>query len=188
MRPFSTLSVKPRVTQLLIDGKFVNASSGKTFDTFNPATEEKITSVQEADANDVDKAVRAARKAFDEGPWRRMPAVERGQLMYKLADLIEKNFDEIAALESLDNGKSIGMSRAADIPLVIKCLRYYAGWADKIHGKTIPISSPHFLYTREEPVGVAAQIIPWNFPALMMAWKLGPALATGCTVVLKPAE
>jgi len=184
----SHASIKPRVTQLLIDGKFVNSSSGKTFDTFNPATEQKITSVQEASVEDVNKAVKAARRAFDEGPWRRMDAANRGRLIYKLADLIEKNQDELAALETLDNGKPFGVSKAVDMALVVSCLRYYAGWADKIHGKTIPISGPFFSYTKQEPVGVAAQIIPWNFPALMMAWKLGPALATGCTVVMKPAE
>lgn len=180
--------VRPRQTQLLIDGKFVNSVSGKTFDTFNPATEEKITSVQEADIADVEKAVRAARKAFDEGPWRRMPASERGRLMYRLADLVEKHQDEIAALEALDNGKTFAFAKAADIALVIKTLRYYAGWADKIHGSTIPITGPFFAYTKEEPVGVVGQIIPWNFPALMLAWKLGPALATGCTTVVKTAE
>ena len=181
-------TVKPRVTQLLINGKFVNSSSGKTFDTYNPATEEKICSVQEADAHDVDLAVKAARKAFDEGPWRRMAASERGLLLSKLADLMEKNFDELCALEALDNGKPVNLARGADIPLCIKTYRYYAGWADKIHGQTIPISGPYFCYTKEEPVGVVGQIIPWNFPALMQAWKLGPALATGCTVVMKPAE
>jgi aldehyde dehydrogenase (NAD+) len=162
--------------------------SGKTFDTFNPATELKLASVQEADKADVDKAVKAARKAFDEGPWRKMPAYERGRLMNRLADLIEKNFDELVTLESLDNGKPTNFAGAADIPLTIKCIRYYAGWADKIHGKTVPISGPYTCYTREEPVGVCAQIIPWNFPALMMAWKLGPALAAGNTIVMKPAE
>ena len=187
-RGFSHANIKPRVTQLLINGKFVNSSTGKTFDTFNPATEEKIASVQEATVEDVNAAVKAARNAFDNGPWRKMGAAERGRLMYKLADLVEKNFDEIAALEALDNGKPFGFAKAADINLVVRTLRYYAGWADKIHGQTIPIGGPHFCYTKEEPVGVCAQIIPWNFPALMMAWKLGPALATGCTVVLKPAE
>lgn len=180
--------VRPRQTQLLIDGKFVNSVSGKTFDTFNPATEEKIIAVQEADKADVDKAVKAARKAFDHGPWRRMPASERGRLMYRLADLVEKNFDEIAALEALDNGKPFTFAKAADIALVVKTLRYYAGWTDKIHGSTIPISGPYFAYTKEEPVGVVGQVIPWNFPALMLAWKLGPALATGCTTVVKTAE
>ena len=180
--------VRPRQTQLLIDGKFVNSISGKTFDTFNPATEEKIISVQEADRADVDKAVQAARKAFDHGPWRRMSAYDRGRLMFRLADLIEKNFDEIAALEALDNGKPFSFAKAADIALVVKTIRYYAGWADKIHGATIPIGGPFLAYTKEEPVGVVGQIIPWNFPALMLAWKLGPALATGCTTVVKTAE
>ena len=126
--------VKPRVTQLLIDGKFVNSQSGKTFDTVNPATEEKIASVQEADQADVDKAVKAARKAFDKGPWRRMSASERGHLLYKLADLVEKNAEELAKLEALDNGKPVAVARAADLPLTIKTYRYYAGYADKIHG------------------------------------------------------
>src|SRR5437762_2950312 len=117
-----------------------------------------------------------------------MNARERGRLMYKLADLIEKNFDELAQLETLDNGKPISESRAADLPLVLDCYRYYAGWADKIEGKTIPINGPFFCYTRHEPVGVVGQIIPWNFPLLMQAWKWGPALAMGCTMVLKPAE
>ena len=188
-RSFGTPSqVRPRQTQLLIDGKFVNSQSGKTFDTFNPATEEKIVSVQEADKQDVDRAVKAARKAFDHGPWRRMAASERGRLMYKLGDLIEKNFDEIAALEALDNGKPYSLAKGADIALVLKTIRYYAGWADKIHGATIPIAGPYLSYTKEEPVGVVGQIIPWNFPALMLAWKLGPALATGCTTVVKTAE
>ena len=136
----------------------------------------------------MDRAVKAARKAFDHGPWRRMSAYERGRLMYKLADLIEKNFDEIAALEALDNGKPFSLAKAADIALVVKTIRYYAGWADKIHGATIPIAGPYMAYTKEEPVGVVGQIIPWNFPALMLAWKLGPALATGCTSVVKTAE
>ena len=183
-----SMGVKVRATQLLIDGKFVDSVSGKTFETFNPATEKRIAAVQEAGKEDVDKAVKAARKAFDEGPWRRMAASERGRLMYKLADLIEKNIDELAHLEALDNGKPVAVAKAADLALVLKTYRYYAGWADKIHGQTIPIQGPYFCYTRPEPVGVAAQIIPWNFPALMQAWKLGPALATGCTVVMKPAE
>src|SRR5204863_2050417 len=127
---------------------------------------------------------------FDKGQggWRKMNARERGRIMYKLADLIEQNKDELAKLESLDNGKPLADSMAADLPLVIDCYRYYAGWADKIEGKTIPVSGPYFCYTRHEPVGVVGQIIPWNFPLLMQAWKLGPALAAGCTVVLKPAE
>jgi aldehyde dehydrogenase (NAD+) len=166
----------------------VEAASGKRFPTFNPATGERIAEVAEADRVDVDRAVAAARRAFESGPWSRMPASERGHLLYRLADLLEKNLDELAALETLDNGKPIRDSKAADLPLSIACYRYYAGWADKIEGKTIPINGPFFCYTRHEPVGVCGQIIPWNFPLLMQAWKLGPALATGCTVVMKPAE
>jgi aldehyde dehydrogenase (NAD+) len=184
----SASSVKIGPTQMLIDGKFVNSVSGRTFETINPATGDVIARVAEGDAADVDKAVRAARKAFEAGPWRKMDARGRGRLLYKLADLMEQHVDELAALETLDNGKPIRDSRNADLPLAIDCYRYYAGWADKIEGKTIPINGPYFCYTRHEPVGVAGQIIPWNFPILMMAWKLGPALAAGCTVVLKPAE
>ncbi|MGH9677179.1 MAG: aldehyde dehydrogenase family protein, partial [Candidatus Acidiferrum sp.] len=181
-------TVKVSANKLLINGQWVNSASGKTFPTINPSTAEEIAQVAEADAPDVDKAVAAARAAFDKGPWRKMPASERGRLMYKLADLIEKNADELAQLESLDNGKPYSMARAADLPLTIACYRYFAGWADKLQGKTIPVSGRYFTYTKHEPVGVVGQIIPWNFPLLMQAWKLGPALATGCTVVLKPAE
>jgi len=177
-------------TKLLIDGQWRDSVSGKTFATINPATEEVIAEVAEGDAADIDLAVKAARRAFDDqrGPWRKMDARDRGQLMYRLADLIEEHKDELAELETLDNGKPIGESRTADLPLVIDCFRYYAGWADKIQGQTIPIRGNFFCYTWREPVGVAGQIIPWNFPMLMVAWKWGPALAMGCTVVLKPAE
>ncbi len=177
-----------RQTKLLIDGQWVAAKSGKTFPTFNPATEERIADVAEADAADVDLAVRAARKAFETGPWSKMDARDRGRLMSRLADLVEQHLEELAALETLDNGKPIRDSRAADLPLAIDCLRYYAGWADKLHGDTIPVRGNYFCYTRREPVGVVGQIIPWNFPLLMVAWKWGPALATGCTIVMKPAE
>jgi aldehyde dehydrogenase (NAD+) len=180
--------VKIGPTKLLINGEWQDAASGKTFETINPATEEVITSVAEADAADANVAVAAARRAFEQGPWHKMSATERGRLMYKLADLIEANKKDLAALETLDNGKPFGDSLAADLPLTIACYRYYAGWADKNHGKTIPINGPYFCYTRHEPVGVCAQIIPWNFPMLMMAWKWGPALAAGCTLVLKAAE
>jgi len=183
-----TARPKIRQTKMLIDGKWVDSTSGKTFETINPATGEVIARVAEGDKADVDKAVKAARKAFDRGPWRKMNARQRGRLLYRLADLIEQNFDELAALETLDNGKPIRDSRTADLPLVLDCYRYYAGWADKIEGKTIPVNGPYFCYTRHEPVGVVGQIIPWNFPMLMQAWKWGPALAAGCTVVLKPAE
>jgi acyl-CoA reductase-like NAD-dependent aldehyde dehydrogenase len=179
---------KSHQTKMLVDGKWAESASGKTFETINPATEEVIAEVAEGNAADIDLAVKAARKAFDAGPWRTMDARDRGRLMYKLADLIESHIDELAELETLDNGKPISESRHADLPLVIDCLRYYAGWADKIHGQTIPIRGHFHCYTRREPVGVVGQIIPWNFPLLMAAWKLAPALATGCTVVLKVAE
>ena len=178
----------PKATKLLINNEWVNSASGKTFPTINPATGEVITQVAEADAADVDRAVRAARKAFDHGPWRKTAAAERGRLLLRLADLIEKHADELAELETLDNGKPVAVARAADLPLTVGCYRYYAGWADKIQGKTIPISGDYFCYTRLEPVGVVGQIIPWNFPLLMQAWKLAPALAAGNTVILKPAE
>ena len=180
--------VKIEYTQCLIDGKWVDAASGKTFETINPATGDTLAQVAEGDAADVDKAVAAARKAFDGGPWAKMTATQRGNLMYKLADLIEKNKEKLAALETLDNGKPIRDSLNADLPLTVACYRYYARWADKIHGKTIPVNGPFFCYTKHEPIGVCGQIIPWNFPLLMQAWKWGPALATGNTVVLKPAE
>jgi aldehyde dehydrogenase (NAD+) len=174
---------------LFIGGKWLDSVSGKTFPTLNPATGETICQVAEGDKADIDLAVKAARKAFDEdGPWKRMNASDRGRLLNKLADLIEENQEELAALESLDNGKPINDAKAADLPLTIKCYRYYAGWADKNHGKTIPVEGNYFCYTRHEPVGVVGQIIPWNFPLLMQAWKWGPALAMGCTLVLKPAE
>ncbi len=179
---------KVRQTKMLIGGEWCDAVSGKTFATMNPATEEKIADVAEGDAEDIALAVKAARNAFESGPWRSMDARDRGRLLNRLADLVEENFDELAALETLDNGKPINDSRAADLPLVIDCLRYYAGWADKIHGDTIPIRGNYFCYTKREPVGVAGQIIPWNFPMLMVAWKWGPALAAGCTIVMKPAE
>jgi aldehyde dehydrogenase (NAD+) len=181
---------RPKIqqTDCFIGGKWLPSASGKTFDTIHPATEEVICKVAEGDKADVDAAVDAAREAFDNGPWRTMDARDRGALIYKLAELIEEEAEELAALETLDNGKPINDSRTADIPLVIDCLKYYAGWADKIQGKTIPIRGDYFCYTRREPVGVVGQIIPWNFPALMAAWKWGPALAAGCTIVMKPAE
>ncbi len=176
-------------TKMLINNKFVDAVSGKTFETINPATGEVLATVAEADAADVDLAVKAARSAFHgKAPWRRMSASERGKLLNRLADLIEKNIEELATLESLDNGKPRHVARAADLPLVIACFRYYAGWADKVQGRTIPIAGDFFCYTRLEPVGVVGQIIPWNFPLLMQAWKLAPALACGNTVVMKTAE
>jgi aldehyde dehydrogenase (NAD+) len=179
---------KVRHTQCLIGGQWQDAASGKTFATMNPATEEEICQVAEGDAADIDRAVKSARKAFEKGDWPKMDARDRGRLMYRLADLMEEEIDELAALETLDNGKPIRDSRTGDLPLAIDCLRYYAGYADKIHGATIPIRGNYLCYTRKEPVGVVGQIIPWNFPLLMVAWKWGPALAAGCTVVMKPAE
>src|SRR3984893_13610188 len=188
----ATSAVKPsvmgRAKKLLINNERVDSVSGKTFATINPATAEEICQVAEADSADVDKAVHAARVAFETGPWRQATASQRGLLLHRLADLIGKHADELAQLEALDNGKPYSVASAADLPLVIACFRYYAGWADKIQGKTIPINGNYFCYTRHEPVGVVGQIIPWNFPLLMQAWKLGPALASGCTVVMKPAE
>ncbi len=177
-----------RQTKILIGGEWRDAVSGKTFQTINPATEELIAEVAEGDEADIDLAVKAARKAFESGPWATMVARDRGRLIHRLADLVEENFDELSALETLDNGKPIADARAADLPLVIDCLRYYAGWADKIQGDTIPIRGNYLCYTRREPLGVCGQIIPWNFPMLMTAWKWGPALAAGCTIVMKPAE
>jgi len=179
-------AVAPR-QQMLIGGKWVDSASGKTFTTVNPATGKVICEVAEGDKADIDAAVKAARAAMN-GAWGRMNASGRGRLLNKLADAIEAHKEELAALESLDNGKPIGESMHADLPLVLQCYRYYAGWADKNHGSTIPVDGNYFCYTRHEPVGVVGQIIPWNFPMLMQAWKWGPALACGNAVVLKPAE
>jgi len=174
--------------RMLIDGQWLEGS--KTFETINPATGEVLTRVVDSSAGDVDRAVQAARKALEDrsGAWRKMSASERGRLMWKLADLIEKNIDELAELETLDNGKPIFESRHVDMPMVTDVLRYYAGWATKIHGETVTTFESAFTYTLREPVGVVGLIIPWNFPLLLASWKLGPALACGCTVVLKPAE
>jgi aldehyde dehydrogenase (NAD+) len=174
-------------TKILINNEWIESESRKTFATINPCSGEEICQVAEAGTADVDKAVKAARKAFN-GPWRRMSAAERGRLLTRLAELVEQHADELAHLETLDNGKPVHVARAADLPLTIATYRYYAGWADKIQGKTIPIAGDYFCYTRHEPVGVVGQIIPWNFPLLMQAWKLAPALATGNTIVMKPAE
>jgi len=175
-------------TRLLINNEWVPSESGKTFSTFNPATGEELAQISEADAADVDKAVRVARDAFERGPWRKTNASERGRLLNRLADLVEQNADELATLETLDNGMPLTVARHAAVPLIIAHFRYFAGWADKNHGKTIPINGDYFCYTRHEPVGVVGQITPWNFPLLMYGMKLGPALSMGNTVVLKPAE
>lgn len=175
--------------KLLIDGKWIDSESGKTFATVNPANGETLAIIQEGGKTDVDKAVKAARKAFETGPWRnKMTAAERANCLYKLADLIEKHAKELAQLETLDNGKPINESTYMDLPGTIETFRYYAGWATKIEGETINVNNNFFTYTLREPIGVIGQIIPWNFPMLMAAWKLGPALACGNTVILKPAE
>ena len=180
------VSIKPG--KLLIDGQWVDGS--KKFATINPSTEEMLTEVAEASAADVDRAVEAARRAFEDrnGPWRKLSASERGRLIWKLADLVEKNIDELAELETLDNGKPIFESRYVDMPMVVDVLRYYAGLATKIHGETVNTFETAFTYTLREPVGVVGLIVPWNFPLLLASWKLGPALACGNTLVLKPAE
>jgi aldehyde dehydrogenase (NAD+) len=178
----------PAATKLLINNRWVPSESGKTFATVNPSTGEEICQVAEADAADVDKAVQAARRAFDQGPWKKMRASERGRLLHRLADLIEQNAEQLARLETLDNGKPLSIAKAVDVTKTIACYRYFAGWADKVQGKTIPIDGDFFCYTRHEPIGVIGQIIPWNYPLLMQAWKLAPALATGNTIVMKPAE
>ena len=183
-----------RPCEVLIDGRWVPAKSGKSFDVFDPSTGKVIASAAECEKADVDAAVAAARKAFDHGPWPRMSPSERGRILWKIGDLILENLEELAQLEALDNGKPISVARAADVPLAADLFHYMAGWATKLEGNTISLSVPYtpgaeyHAYTRREPIGVVAQIIPWNFPLLMAAWKLGPALTTGCTIVLKLAE
>jgi aldehyde dehydrogenase (NAD+) len=174
-------------TKLLIDNRWVDPVDGGTFETYDPSTGEAIAEVAAGTAADVDKAVKAARRALDQGPWGRIDAADRGNLMFALAGLVEKNAKELAALESLNCGKTIADS-TGDLEGVVNTLRYYAGWADKIEGKTVPVRGNFLSYTLRQPVGVVGQIIPWNFPLLMLAWKFGPALACGNTIVLKPAE
>jgi acyl-CoA reductase-like NAD-dependent aldehyde dehydrogenase len=174
---------------MLIGGQWVQAASGKTFATYNPATGSVLAQVAEGDAEDIGRAVASARKAFESGPWPKLTPSQRGQLLWRVAELIEQHADELALLETLDNGKPIKYARGADVLLTADHFRYFAGWATKIEGETIPVSIPNMLaYTLREPVGVVGQIIPWNFPLQMAAWKLAPALAAGNTVVLKPAE
>ncbi|KAJ1439045.1 Aldehyde/histidinol dehydrogenase [Sesbania bispinosa] len=197
MNRFSTAAaveelVTPQVsinyTQHLINGHFVHAASGKTFPTYDPRTGEVIAHVAEGDVEDIDRAVSAARKAFDEGPWPKMTAYERCRILLRFADLVEKHNDELAALETWNNGKPYEQAAKAEVPMFARLFRYYAGWADKIHGLTVPADGDYHVQTLHEPIGVAGQIIPWNFPLLMFAWKVGPALACGNTIVLKTAE
>ncbi len=173
--------------KLLINGQWVDASGGKTVPVINPATEEIIAEVASATREDVDAAVRAARAALD-GPWAKMPARERGRLLWKLGERLMERVDDVARLETLHNGKPITESRHVEIPAAAECLQYYAGWADKVHGETIPVKGNYFTYTLREPVGVVAAIVPWNFPLLLASWKVGPALACGNTLILKPAS
>jgi aldehyde dehydrogenase (NAD+) len=188
-KPIEDWSKLPHVTQIFINNEFRNSRSGKTFPTINPTTGESIVEVQEGDAADINDAVVAANKAFELGsPWRKMDAYGRSRLLHKLADLIERDAVYLASLETLDNGKPYTQSLFGDVESSVHTYRYFAGWADKIHGKTIPIRGEYFCYTQHHPVGVCGQIIPWNFPIMMQAWKLGPALAAGNVVVMKPAE
>jgi phenylacetaldehyde dehydrogenase len=180
--------------QLFINGQWADAASGRSFETPNPATGETLARVAEGEAEDIDRAVRAARRAFEDGPWSRMTVSERGRIIWRIGDLILEHLDELAQLESLDNGKPFAVARAADVTLAADMFHYMAGWATKLEGNTISLSVPYMpganfhAYTLREPVGVVGQIIPWNFPLLMAAWKVAPALATGNCVVLKPAE
>ncbi|PID26229.1 aldehyde dehydrogenase family protein [Sporosarcina sp. P7] len=187
--------LKPKVQEFLhntkglyINGKYVEAKSGKIFDVIDPATEEIIAKVSEAQPEDVDVAVEAARKAFDEGEWTKMDAATRSHLIYKFADLLDENREELAQLEALDNGKPYEVALADDIDGTVQHFRYYAGWATKITGQTVQVSPDYLNYIVHEPVGVVGQVIPWNFPLAMAAWKLGSALSVGCTVVIKPAS
>ncbi len=176
--------------KLLIDGEWQDAASGKTFETTDPATGDHLADVAHGEAADIDRAVRAARRAL-EGDWGSMTPSQRSKMIWRIGELIDEHTDELAQLESLDNGKPVGVARVADVPGAAEMFRYMAGWATKIEGRTIPLSVPGaawHAYTLHEPVGVVGQIIPWNFPLLMASWKLAPALAAGCAIVLKPAE
>ena len=178
-----------REHHLLIDGERVPSADGRTFETLDPSTGRVITSVSHAGAEDVERAVAAARRALEEGPWRKAGAADRARLMNVFADVVEQHADELAELESLDNGKPVKLARVVDVSQTVAWLRHFAGWAERVRGDVIPVRQPAMhCYTRKEPVGVCGQIIPWNFPMLMASWKLSPALAAGCTVVLKPAE
>jgi aldehyde dehydrogenase (NAD+) len=184
----TALQVEVKPGKLFIGGKWMDSASGKTFSTINPATGDVLAQIAEGDDRDVDAAVTAARKAFEGGPWAEMSASDRGRLLWKIGDLIDKYNEELGTLETLDNGKPVFESRQVDMPMVAEVFRYYAGWATKIHGETVPVRGPFLNYTLREPLGVVAAIVPWNFPLLLASWKLAPALATGNTVVLKPAS
>jgi aldehyde dehydrogenase (NAD+) len=186
MATAAQVQIKPG--KLFIGGKWVDSATGKTFPTVNPATGEVITHLAEGDERDADAAVGAASQAFESGPWAEMSAADRAKILWKIGDLIDKYNEEFGTLETLDNGKPIFESRQIDMPMVAEVFRYYAGWATKIHGETVPVRGPFLHYTLREPLGVVAAIVPWNFPLLLASWKVAPALATGNTVVLKPAS
>ncbi|HEY3130461.1 MAG TPA: aldehyde dehydrogenase family protein, partial [Acidobacteriota bacterium] len=184
----STVEASIPVRKLFINGEWTEPAGGNYFSTINPATEEVIARVAEAGKQDVDRSVEAARKAFRSGPWPAMSPKERGRILWRIGDLIFRRADEFARLETSDNGKPIFESRYADIPMVADVFQYYAGWATKIHGETVPIGAKSFNFTYREPVGVVAAIVPWNFPLLLASWKIAPALAAGNTVIVKPAS
>jgi aldehyde dehydrogenase (NAD+) len=185
-----SVETNPTLTagRLFVGGRWTDARSGRTFETINPATNQVLTTVSEAGEEDVDAAVSAARKAFEQGPWPKMSGAERGRLLWKMGDLLMQKADEVARLETLDNGKPIFESRQVEVPLEAEILQYYAGWATKITGETIPARPGAFTYTLREPVGVVAAIVPWNFPLLLTIWKVAPALAAGNTVIVKPSS
>ncbi|XP_028556795.1 aldehyde dehydrogenase family 2 member C4-like [Dendrobium catenatum] len=177
-----------KFAKLFINGQFIDSVSGKKFETIDPRTGEMVTQVAEGDKEDVDIAVKAAREAFDHGKWPRISGFERGRILFKLADLIDQHGEEIAMLDSIDAGKLLHITRAFDIPFAANCFRYYGGAADKIHGETLKCAGEFQAYTLKEPVGVVGHIIPWNFPTVLFAAKVAAALASGCTMVVKPAE
>ncbi|KAK6151779.1 hypothetical protein DH2020_014414 [Rehmannia glutinosa] len=179
---------KIKFTKLFINGEFIDSISGKTFETIDPRSGEVIAKIAEGDKQDIDLAVKAAREAFDNGPWPRLPGCERRRIMLKFADLIDENVEELAGLDAIDGGKLYNFCKIADIPSAAETIRYFAGAADKIHGSTLKMSRELHAYTLREPIGVVGHIIPWNFPSQMFVMKVGPALAAGCTMVVKPAE
>ncbi|HEY8183794.1 MAG TPA: aldehyde dehydrogenase family protein, partial [Thermoanaerobaculia bacterium] len=175
--------------QLFINGEFVDAKSGKTFSTINPATEEKIADVASAGGEDVDAAVKAARAQMEPGSeWQKMKPRDRAKILWRLADMLVKHADEIGRIETLDNGKPIFESQFVDTPAAAECLYYFAGWSGKVTGETIPVQDNAFTYTLREPIGVVGAIVPWNFPLMLAVWKIAPALACGNSVVIKPAS
>lgn len=184
----SAATVKLPPTDLLIGGETVEAASRKRFATLNPATEEVIAEISEAGAEEVNAAVAAARKAFTTGPWPAMSGIERGRILNRIAAIMRERIDELVLLESMDAGKPLAATRRMDVPAALDCLEYYAGWADKITGEVVPTRRDALTYVNRVPVGVVAAIVPWNFPLMNAVWKIAPALACGCTVVLKPAE